>query len=127
MSKPIKTGDLTCVVPPPLRLGVLICAPRFATGLEINRNRPDDKLPYDGAWLNVGSPSQMIHLMELPNPDPKEGRPKHGGRDRHACVSVKDVSKIKEVFDKAGMLKSGLYVSVHCITTSACICQPNHD
>lgn len=45
----------------------------------------------------------MIHLMELPNPDPKEGRPKHGGRDRHACVSVKDVSKIKEVFDKAGM------------------------
>lgn len=50
--------------------------------------------------------------MELPNPDPKEGRPKHGGRDRHACVSVKDVTKIKEVFDKAGMFKSGLNVSV---------------
>jgi len=72
-------------------------------GLEINKNRPDDKLPYGGVWLNVGSPSQMIHLMELPNPDPKEGRPKHGGRDRHACVSVKDVSKIKKVFDKAGV------------------------
>lgn len=70
-------------------------------GLEINPNRPNDKLPYGGIWLNVGSPNQMIHLMELPNPDPKEGRPKHGGRDRHACVSVKDVMKIKEVFDKA--------------------------
>jgi len=72
-------------------------------GLEINPNRPNDKLPYGGVWLNVGSPSQMIHLMELPNPDPKERRPKHGGRDRHACVSVKDVTKIKEVFDKAGV------------------------
>jgi hypothetical protein len=28
----------------------------------------------------------MIHLMELPNPDPLEGRPAHGGRDRHTCV-----------------------------------------
>jgi glyoxylase I family protein len=72
-------------------------------GLEINHTRPDDKLPYGGAWLNIGSPAQMIHLMELPNPDPKDGRPKHGGRDRHACVSVKDVYKLKEVFDKAGV------------------------
>ena len=76
------------------------------TGLEINPNRPNNKLPYAGAWLNVGSPDQMIHLMELPNPDPKEGRPKHGGRDRHACVSVKDVTKIRDVFDKAGTSKS---------------------
>ena len=30
--------------------------------------RPKDKLPYRGAWLWVGS--EMIHLMELPNPDP---------------------------------------------------------
>ncbi|CAM6030788.1 unnamed protein product [Sphagnum balticum] len=70
-------------------------------GLEINPNRPNDKLPYGGKWLNVGS--QMIHLMELPNPDPKTGRPKHGGRDRHACVAIKDVSKLKAVFDKAGV------------------------
>lgn len=73
------------------------------TGLELNLTRPNDKLPYGGVWLNVGSPSQMIHLMELPSPDPKNGRPQHGGRDRHACVSVKDVMKIKAVFDKAGM------------------------
>ncbi|BBH08247.1 Lactoylglutathione lyase / glyoxalase I family protein [Prunus dulcis] len=49
-------------------------------GLEINEARPHDKLPYRGAWLWVGS--EMIHLMELPNPDPLTGRPEHGGRDR---------------------------------------------
>ncbi len=76
----------------------------YMTGLEINPNRPNDKLPYGGKWLNVGS--QMIHLMELPNPDPKTGRPKHGGRDRHACVAIKDVSKLKAVFDKAGMFNN---------------------
>jgi glyoxylase I family protein len=69
----------------------------FLTGLEINPNRPDYKLSVGGVWLKVGSPSQMIHLMELPNPDSKDGHPEHGGRDRHACVSVKDVTKIKGV------------------------------
>lgn len=57
-----------------------------ATGLELNEDRPDDKLPYRGAWLWLGP--EMIHLMELPNPDPLEGRPEHGGRDRHFCVGV---------------------------------------
>lgn len=45
----------------------------------------------------------MIHLMELPNPDPLTGRPEHGGRDRHACIAIKNVAKLKEIFDKAGM------------------------
>lgn len=36
------------------------------------------KLPFDGAFLKAGS--SQIHLMELPNPDPEEGRPEHGGR-----------------------------------------------
>ncbi|XP_074304430.1 uncharacterized protein LOC141639149 isoform X2 [Silene latifolia] len=70
-------------------------------GLEINEARPHDKLPYRGAWLWVGS--EMIHLMELPNPDPLTGRPEHGGRDRHACIAIKDVSKLKEVLDEAGI------------------------
>ena len=26
--------------------------------------------------------------MELPNPDPLEGRPEHGGRDRHLAITV---------------------------------------
>ncbi|KAK8602336.1 hypothetical protein V6N13_058024 [Hibiscus sabdariffa] len=70
-------------------------------GLEINEARPHDKLPYRGAWLWVGS--EMIHLMELPNPDPLTGRPEHGGRDRHACISIRDVSKLQAILDKAGI------------------------
>ncbi|KAI3910136.1 hypothetical protein MKW98_014521 [Papaver atlanticum] len=70
-------------------------------GLEINEARPNDKLPYKGVWFWVGS--EMIHLMELPNPDPLAGRPEHGGRDRHTCIAVRDVSKLKVVFDKAGI------------------------
>ncbi|GMQ06065.1 hypothetical protein CsSME_00050799 [Camellia sinensis var. sinensis] len=70
-------------------------------GLKINEARPDDKLPYRGAWLWVGS--EMIHLMELPNPDPLTGRPQHGGRDRHTCVAIQDVSRLKAILDKAGI------------------------
>lgn len=44
----------------------------------------------------------MIHLMELPNPDPFTGRPEHGGRDRHTCIAIRDVSKLKTILDKAG-------------------------
>lgn len=67
-------------------------------GLEINPDRPHDKLPYRGAWLWIGP--EMIHLMELPNPDPLENRPSHGGRDRHFCVGVESIepleAKLKE-------------------------------
>uniref|UniRef100_A0A5B7CB55 VOC domain-containing protein n=1 Tax=Davidia involucrata TaxID=16924 RepID=A0A5B7CB55_DAVIN len=70
-------------------------------GLKINEARPHDKLPYRGAWLWVGS--EMIHLMELPNPDPLTGRPEHGGRDRHTCIAIRDVSKLKAILDKAGV------------------------
>jgi glyoxylase I family protein len=55
-------------------------------GLEVNPARPDAKLPYRGTWLWIGP--EMIHLMELPNPDPVEGRPEHGGRDRHFCIGA---------------------------------------
>jgi glyoxylase I family protein len=75
---------------------------RDVLGLEINPDRPDDKLPYRGAWLWVGS--EMIHLMELPNPDPLDGRPEHGGRDRHFCVGIQDMSKLQERLDKAGIV-----------------------
>ncbi|CAK9860306.1 unnamed protein product [Sphagnum jensenii] len=71
-------------------------------GLETNPNRPNSKLPYRGAWLNVGS--EMIHLMELPNPDPTTGRPEQGAEDRHVCVFVKDLKPLKALFDKTGTL-----------------------
>lgn len=51
--------------------GLTCC--RTPAGLEINLERPHDKLPYPGAWLWIGP--EMIHLMELPNPDPLVGRP----------------------------------------------------
>ncbi|BBN08733.1 glyoxylase I family protein [Marchantia polymorpha subsp. ruderalis] len=70
-------------------------------GLELNPDRPADKLPYRGAWFWVGA--EMIHLMELPNPDPITGRPEHGGRDRHACVAIKSVEPLKRAFEKAGI------------------------
>lgn len=70
-------------------------------GLELNPDRPDEKLPYRGAWLWIGP--EMIHLMELPNPDPLHGRPEHGGRDRHFCVGVKDIAPLQEKLDKAGI------------------------
>ncbi|KAK4754116.1 hypothetical protein SAY87_002220 [Trapa incisa] len=70
-------------------------------GLEINEARPNEKLPYRGAWLWVGN--EMIHLMELPNPDPLTGRPQHGGLDRHTCIALKDVYKLRDILDKAGI------------------------
>jgi glyoxylase I family protein len=70
-------------------------------GLEINPDRPHNKLPYRGAWLWIGP--EMIHLMELPNPDPLEGRPTHGGRDRHTCVGVEDIAPLEARLKEAGV------------------------
>jgi len=68
-------------------------------GLALDPNRPD--LGFPGAWLNVGS--QQIHLMELPNPDPIEGRPEHGGRDRHIALTVDDLDTLADALDGAGI------------------------
>ncbi len=57
---------------------------RDILGLEPVPERPD--LAFPGVWLWVGE--QQIHLLELPNPDPVEGRPEHGGRDRHLAMRV---------------------------------------
>jgi len=68
-------------------------------GLAINPARPEDKLPYDGAWLWIGD--EMIHIMELPNPDPDdiESRPTHGGRDRHFCIGCMDIQPLMDALD----------------------------
>ncbi|MFI9652788.1 VOC family protein [Guyparkeria halopsychrophila] len=47
--------------------------------------RPD--LGFPGAWLSLGA-GQALHLLELTNPDPRDGRPEHGGRDRHVALRV---------------------------------------
>lgn len=47
-------------------------------GMEDDTELRNPKLPFDGAFVRAGS--SQIHLMELPNPDPLDGRPEHGGR-----------------------------------------------
>jgi hypothetical protein len=76
----------------------------ISAGLTIRGDRPDDKLPYGGAWLNIGS--EMIHLMELPNPDAGAERPEHGGRDRHFCIGVGEgaIATLSETLDREGVL-----------------------
>jgi len=71
---------------------------RDILGLSVDSNRPDLKFP--GAWLNVGE--QQIHLLELPNPDSVEGRPEHGGRDRHTAFHVSNLNDLVEKLDREG-------------------------
>ena len=68
-------------------------------GLQIDSSRPD--LGYDGAWLTVGA--QQIHLLALPNPDPVEGRPAHGGRDRHIAMGIGDLDQLQSRLDSRGI------------------------
>ncbi|WP_456405015.1 VOC family protein [Thiolapillus sp.] len=68
-------------------------------GLDIVE-RPD--LPFPGIWLKIGD--QQLHLLELPNPDPVDGRPEHGGRDRHLALSVNDLDGLAESLDRAGIV-----------------------
>lgn len=87
------------------------------TGLKINEARHE--LPYRGAWLWVGS--EMIHLKELPNPDPVTGRPEHAGRDRHTCIAIRDVSKLKAVLEKAGKFSASIMIDFKNISTTPLI------
>jgi glyoxylase I family protein len=72
---------------------------RDLLGLSVIAERPD--LGYPGAWLRVGE--RQIHLLELPNPDPVEGRPKHGGRDRHLALTLADLDWLADRLDDAGI------------------------
>ena len=68
-------------------------------GLQQDHNRPD--LGYPGAWLQVGD--GQIHLLELSNPDPVEGRPEHGGRDRHLAMTVTDLNLMTSELEQSGI------------------------
>jgi len=72
---------------------------RDLLGLEVDPGRPE--LGYPGAWLRIGD--QQIHLLELPNPDPVEARPAHGGRDRHLAMTVADLDAIAALLKTAGV------------------------
>lgn len=68
-------------------------------GLELDTSRPD--LGYPGAWLKVGD--GQIHLLELPNPDSADGRPEHGGRDRHIALKVRELETLLNSLEAAGI------------------------
>lgn len=68
-------------------------------GLEPEPARP--ALDFPGAWLRLGQ--RQLHLLEVPNPDPAEGRPAHGGRDRHTAVSVQDLDAFADRLARAGV------------------------
>lgn len=68
-------------------------------GMTIVPERPE--LGYPGAWLQVGQ--QQIHLLQLPNPDPLEGRPQHGGRDRHVAFGIDDLDSLVEKLKTTGI------------------------
>ena len=72
---------------------------RDILGLSVDSGRPD--LGYPGAWLNVGE--QQIHLLELPSPDPVQGRPEHGGRDRHTAFNISDIESLIESLERNGI------------------------
>lgn len=72
---------------------------RDLLGLAVDPRRPD--LGFPGAWLQVGR--GQIHLLELPNPDPSEGRPAHGGRDRHVALTVPDLAPVLARLSAAGV------------------------
>lgn len=68
-------------------------------GLHLSAKRPE--LDFDGAWYEIGA--QQIHLLALPNPDPVQGRPAHGGRDRHIALAVASMEQIRQALDAVGI------------------------
>ena len=72
---------------------------RDLLGLPVESGRPS--LGFPGAWLIVGD--QQIHLLEVPNPDPTHGRPKHGGRDRHVAFHVSELEGLRNRLTSAGI------------------------
>jgi len=74
--------------------------------LQIPQNMTRPNFPFDGAWLELGDSGQQLHLMQLPNPDSKEGRPEHGGKDKHIALVVEDVEAVATRLEAAGILIS---------------------
>ncbi|MFP4640474.1 MAG: VOC family protein [Guyparkeria sp.] len=62
--------------------------------------RPD--LGFPGAWLDLGA-GMTLHLLELPNPDPVDDRPAHGGRDRHFALRVEATGPFVERLERLGV------------------------
>lgn len=68
-------------------------------GLVPSPARPE--MSFAGVWYDVGR--GQIHLINLPSPDPVQGRPEHGGRDRHTALGVARWEALKARLDKVGV------------------------
>ena len=68
-------------------------------GLVPSPARPE--MTFAGIWYDLG-PAQ-IHLLALPSPDPVDGRPEHGGRDRHTALAVEDWDALRLELDRRGL------------------------
>ena len=71
--------------------------------LQIPQNMTRPNFPFDGAWLDLEASGQQLHLMQLPNPDPKEGRPEHGGKDKHIALVVENIDALATRLENAGV------------------------
>jgi len=79
---------------------------------------PSSSTGVTGAVVRIGA--QLIHLLELPNPDPiavdpsynmsapppgyvANGRPVHAGRDRHVAITLDDLEPLKASLESHGV------------------------
>lgn len=68
-------------------------------GLAPSPARPE--MSFGGVWYDLGE--TQIHVLCLPNPDPVDGRPEHGGRDRHTALAVEGWEELMAKLDAAGI------------------------
>lgn len=71
--------------------------------LEIKQNMERPNFPFDGAWLDLNPEGQQLHLMRLPNLDSMEGRPEHGGKDKHIALVVDNLDAVAKKLEAAGV------------------------
>eukprot|EP00741_Cyanophora_paradoxa_P006455 tig00001017_g6251.t1 len=72
-------------------------------GFYVMDSRPST-IKYNGAWLGTPDNSGLsIHLIEMPNVDPTEGRPAYVGEDRHTAFAIPDLDALVEVLLEEGV------------------------
>ncbi len=70
-------------------------------GLDIDPARPP--LSFDGLWFKLGNSGQTLHCICLPNLDPVENRPEHGGLDRHVALRIENLMPLIARLEQHGI------------------------
>ena len=74
----------------------------YETILDLNVDIKRPQMSFDGVWYDLAN-NQQIHLMRLPNPEIGLQRPTHGGRDRHVALRVKNLARLMQRLEQAGI------------------------